>query len=200
MPKKIYWLTFLLLMIVVGSVKGYKYLPTTSTQDLSTEQSSSTRPITELTVDRIKVYKSKRYLELIQQNQVVRRYPIRLGFDPLGHKTTEGDGKTPEGTYTIDWRNPSSAFYKSLHVSYPNQQDIAQATQRGVSAGSNIMIHGSTPKLLNSKISNSNEQNKLLYHYMPHQDWTLGCIAVSNAVMDELWVLIKDGTTIEIVP
>lgn len=145
-----------------------------------------------LPVTHIKVYKSRRYLELMHNDQVIRRYPIRLGFDPIGHKAVEGDGKTPEGSYNIDWRNANSSFYKSLHISYPNQRDSERAQQLGASAGGDIMIHGSAPQL--------GAEGQPLYHYMPRKDWTLGCIAVSNAAMDEIWRLVKDGTTIEIAP
>ncbi len=146
-------------------------------------------------IDKVNVHKSKRYLELLSHGQVMQRYPIRLGFAPTGHKLTEGDGKTPEGIYTLDWRNPNSQFYRSLHVSYPNQQDQANATMQGVKAGSNIMIHGSFPvrgKWL--------ESGKPFYQYMPQQDWTLGCIAVTNAAMDDIWARVKNGTPIEIMP
>src|SRR5215813_2842596 len=72
-------------------------------------------------IDQIKVLKSKRSLQILHKEQIIRTYPIRLGFNPIGHKVQEGDGKTPEGTYAIDWRNPNSQFYKSFHISYPNQ-------------------------------------------------------------------------------
>ncbi len=144
-------------------------------------------------IDKVRVYKSKRFLEVLQNDQVIKSYPIRLGFNPIGHKTTEGDGKTPEGLYTLDWRNPNSQFYKSLHISYPNADDIAQAKARGVSAGSAIMIHGS-PNSLNATPTTE------LYDKLLPKDWTHGCIAVSNQDMDELWENITDGTAIEILP
>lgn len=144
-------------------------------------------PITE-----IQVFKAKRELYLLHQDQVVRRYPMRLGFQPIGHKTQEGDGKTPEGRYTIDWRNPNSLFYKSLHISYPNKQDLAQAKARGVSAGGDVMIHGST----------NSETAKLpkMMDYMPNKDWTWGCVAVTNNTMDEIWKLVDNGTAIALFP
>lgn len=188
------------LVVIAGWVifNNQKYWPTPHQAELTQQlnkgltglNNSANEPI-----DKIKVYKSKRYLELVSNGQVMQRYPIRLGFEPTGHKLTEGDGKTPEGIYTLDWRNPNSQFYKSLHVSYPNQQDQAEAATHGLKAGSNIMIHGSFPvrgKLL--------ESGKPFYHYMPQQDWTLGCIAVTNAAMDDIWTRVKTGTLIEIVP
>lgn len=188
------------LAVIAGWVifNNQKYWPTPHQAELTQQlnkgltglNNSANEPI-----DKIKVYKSKRYLELLSNGQVMQRYPIRLGFEPTGHKLTEGDGKTPEGIYTLDWRNPNSQFYKSLHVSYPNQQDRTEAATHGVKAGSNIMIHGSFPvrgKLL--------ESGKPFYNYMPQQDWTLGCIAVTNAAMDDIWTRVKNGTLIEIVP
>jgi len=98
-----------------------KYLPTTASDvvfptALTSAQIQSIRQNTP--IDIIHVYKSQRYLVLQHQNKIIRRYPIRLGFSPIGHKVQEGDGKTPEGRYVIDWRNRQSSFYKSLHVSY----------------------------------------------------------------------------------
>lgn len=177
-----------------------KYWPTAHvsqlTQQLNADiNNQANDSLSKLSIDKVKVYKSKRYLELLQGDQVIKRYPIRLGFNASGRKQFEGDGKTPEGIYTLDWRNPNSQFYRSLHVSYPNMQDAQYAASKGLSAGSNIMIHGSFPtrgKLL--------ENGKPFYHYMPQKDWTLGCIAVSNAAMDDIWARTKNGTLIEIVP
>ncbi|OTG66963.1 L,D-transpeptidase catalytic domain protein [Acinetobacter sp. ANC 4470] len=144
-------------------------------------------------ISSIHVYKAARVVKLLHQDQVIRNYPMRLGFDPIGHKIQEGDGKTPEGRYVIDWRNGQSAFYKSLHISYPNQQDKATAARLGVSAGGDVMIHGS---------ATSKQMEKLpkLMDYMPQQDWTWGCIAVRNVDMDEIWKLVDNGTIIEIYP
>ena len=193
------------LIVIAGWVifNNQKYWPTPHqaelvqqlNADLDKNKRSDPTKASSRSIDKVKVYKSKRYLELLSNGQVMQRYPIRLGFEPTGHKLTEGDGKTPEGIYTLDWRNPNSQFYKSLHVSYPNAQDKQQAAAQGLSAGSNIMIHGSFPvrgKLL--------ESGKPFYHYMPQQDWTLGCIAVTNAAMDDIWTHVKNGTLIEIVP
>lgn len=144
-------------------------------------------------INLVKVFKAKRTLEILHHDQVIKTYPMRLGFDPIGHKVKEGDGKTPEGRYVIDWRNPQSQFYKSLHISYPNAKDKATAQALGVSAGGDVMIHGSA----------NNKQLKALpelMDYMPRNDWTWGCVAVRNVDMDELWKLVENGTAIEIVP
>ena len=200
--KKIVWLVLvgLLLLIVVGfGFKNAKYWPTANqmqlTQQLNNGLNTGLSSMAKEPIDKIKVYKSKRYLELLSNDRVIQRYPIRLGFEPIGNKRREGDGKTPEGIYALDWRNPNSQFYKSLHVSYPNAQDKQQAAAQGLTAGSNIMIHGSFPsrgKML--------KELKPFHHYMPSKDWTLGCIAVTNAAMDDIWSRVKNGTLIEIVP
>ena len=159
-----------------------KYLPTTASDvafpvALTVAQIQSIRQNTP--IDIIHVYKSQRYLVLEHQHNMIRRYPIRLGFNPIGHKAQEGDGKTPEGRYVIDWRNPQSSFYKSLHISYPNAKDQQKAQQLGVSAGGNIMIHGSATTKQVKVLPN-------LMHYFPQKDWTWGCIAVRNIDIDEI--------------
>ncbi|MDQ9009334.1 L,D-transpeptidase family protein [Acinetobacter gerneri] len=186
-------LIVILLSVSLYAYKSYnRFIPTTNIalQTLTQQQMADIRkqtPITEL-----RVYKSKRTLELVSHDQIIRTYPMRLGFDPLGHKKQEGDGKTPEGRYSLDWRNPNSAFYKSFHISYPNQQDKAQAKARGVSPGGDVMIHGSTT----SKINNLPE----MMNYLPQKDWTFGCIAIRNVDIDELWTLVDDHTPIIIYP
>ena len=173
-----------------------KYLPTTASDvvfptALTSAQIQSIRQNTP--IDIIHVYKSQRYLVLQHQNKIIRRYPIRLGFSPIGHKVQEGDGKTPEGRYVIDWRNRQSSFYKSLHVSYPNAKDHQNAQQLGVSTGGDIMIHGSATTKQIKTLPN-------LMSYLPQKDWTWGCIAVRNIDMDEIWQLVNNGTVIEIHP
>ena len=147
----------------------------------------------QVAIDEVRVYKAKRQVQVLQNGTVIKTYAMRLGFAPIGHKTTEGDGKTPEGSYTLDWRNPNSLFYKSLHISYTNANENAQAQARGVSAGGYVMIHGS------SNLPQGKPQ-QALYDYLPREDWTHGCVAVSNQDMDELWANVKNGTKIGIYP
>ena len=185
---------FALLVILLG-LAFYKYEkfipnlapihPPLSAKEI--EEINKTKPVTT-----IEVFKQQRQLKLKHHDQIIRSYPIRLGFNPMGHKQFEGDGKTPEGTYTIDWRNPQSAYYKSLHISYPNPNDLTYAKQRQKSAGGDVMIHGTVPTPATSFPASST--------YMPRKDWTLGCIAVTNADMDEIWQLVKNGTQIIIHP
>jgi murein L,D-transpeptidase YafK len=110
---------------------------------------------------------------------------LQFGAAPQGHKRFEGDERTPEGRYTIDTRNPQSAYYLSLRISYPNGDDRAYAQNRGLSPGGDIFIHG--------------QPNALPLGRVPG-DWTDGCIALSNSEMDQLWVAVADGTPIEIRP
>jgi len=140
--------------------------------------------------DLVLVKKSQRKLQLIKNGQVVREYRIALGDQPYGHKMQEGDERTPEGSYILDWRNPNSRFYKSIHVSYPNDQDIRFARYMGVSPGGMIMIHGQ-PDYIRSPKMRAQYQRR---------DWTDGCIAVQNEEMDEIWRAVRDGTPIRILP
>ncbi len=139
-------------------------------------------------VDQVLVRKEERRLYLMADDQVVRSYRISLGDNPLGHKLFEGDERTPEGDYVLDWRNSNSDFYKSIHISYPNDRDRVMAQAWGLDPGGSIMIHGLP-----------NEAGDLAFAYTG-LDWTDGCIAVSNAEMDEIWQLVSDGTPIRIMP
>jgi murein L,D-transpeptidase YafK len=132
------------------------------------------------------VKKAERRLYLMQGEEALRTYEIALGFQPVGHKTREGDGRTPEGRYVLDRRNSRSRFYKALHISYPSSRDRWRAELRGESPGGMILIHGQPSK----KASSTRAEH----------DWTLGCIAVSNREIDEIWSLTLDGTPIEILP
>jgi murein L,D-transpeptidase YafK len=139
-------------------------------------------------VDLIQVDKSERRMQLLRKGEVVRSYRVSLGANPKGHKQREGDERTPEGRYRIDGRNPRSKFYKSLHISYPNAQDRRSARSLGVSPGGAIMIHG----LPNGW--------GWAGPFLAPLDWTDGCIAVSDAEMDEIWKAVSVGTPIEIRP
>jgi murein L,D-transpeptidase YafK len=138
--------------------------------------------------DRVLVKKSERKLQLLKAGAVVREYHVALGEYPSGHKMQEGDKHTPEGDYVLDWRNPNSDFHKSIHVSYPNEQDREVAKLLGVNPGGMIMIHGLPSYIASPKIR-AEYQNR---------DWTNGCIAVQDHEMDEIWQLVRDGTPIRI--
>ncbi len=138
--------------------------------------------------DRLVVLKAERKLVLMRGDNVVKVYNVALGRYPDGAKERQGDAKTPEGTYTIDYRLRKSSFYRAIHISYPNARDMAAARMRGEDPGGKIMIHG----LANGWSA------KQIGH--PWLDWTQGCIAVTNREMDELWRLVDLGTPIEIHP
>jgi len=142
------------------------------------------------TADEVVVDKSDRKLRLMKGGQVMREYRIALGKDPVGHKYREGDQRTPEGEYVLDWRNHKSQFYKSIHVSYPNTDDRLRAQEAGYKPGGMIMIHGKP---------NYVQSSAVLAEY-DRIDWTNGCIAVNNADMDEIWHSVRDGTKIRITP
>ncbi len=130
----------------------------------------------------IVVSKKNRVMELKTGSKTLKRYRVRLGFEPAGHKTRSGDGRTPEGQYYIDRRNPRSEFYLSLGISYPNAQDIMRARSMGVDPGGDIFIHGGP---------NQRSPRK-------RGDWTAGCIAVSDAEIEEIWALTPTGIPITI--
>ncbi|EYD78030.1 ErfK/YbiS/YcfS/YnhG family protein [Rubellimicrobium mesophilum DSM 19309] len=137
-------------------------------------------------VDRILVDKSDRRLSLIQDGRVVRVYAVSLGFAPEGDKARQGDGRTPEGTFRIDRRNDASRFHLSVGIDYPQPDDRERAAEGGYSPGGDIFIHGQ-PEGIEGR-------TRLL------ADWTDGCIAVTNANMDEIWRVTPLGTEVEIVP
>ena len=140
-------------------------------------------------VDYVLVRKEERLLYLYSGNDAVRVYPIALGKQPVGQKQKEGDSRTPEGIYTLDWRNPNSRFFRSIHVSYPNINQMLAATEAGIDPGGEIMIHGQP--------SDWSDRIKLTFK---EQDWTEGCIALENQDMIEVWNLVSDGTPIKIEP
>ena len=147
-------------------------------------------PKAALTADRVIVKKGERKLQLVKAGQVVREYRVNLGDNPYGHKERQGDERTPEGDYVLDWRNPNSLFYRSIHISYPNAQDVQAARAKGVDPGGMVMIHG-RPSYIDSP--------RILAEY-DNRDWTNGCIAVKNPEMDEIWRAVRDGTPIRIQP
>jgi len=139
-------------------------------------------------VDRILVEKSKRRLTLFASKKVLKVYRIALGKNPVEPKVRQGDGKTPEGVYRIDYRNSKSHYYLSLHISYPNAEDIQRAKELDVPPGGDIMIHG-----LKNGFGWLGPLHRLF-------DWTDGCIAVTNSEIKEIWHLVPDGTLVEIRP
>ncbi len=138
--------------------------------------------------DQVLIKKAERKLHLIKDGVAFRTFDIALGIRPVGEKEQEGDFKTPEGQYILDMRNSHSEFFLSIHVSYPNFLDIRSARAKGVEPGGAIMIHGQP---------NSPSRSEAYYDT---QDWTNGCIAVSNSDMIDIWLMTANNTPIEIRP
>lgn len=138
--------------------------------------------------DRILIEKRKRRLTLIARDKVLKMYKIALGGNPDGPKIRQGDNKTPEGTYIIDSRNRDSRYHLALHISYPNDEDRKRARRLGVSPGGNIMIHG-----LRNGFS-------WIGDFHTANDWTKGCIAVTNEEIEEIARLVRNGTIVHILP
>jgi murein L,D-transpeptidase YafK len=139
-------------------------------------------------INKIIVEKGKRRMHIYSNGKLIKTYKISIGKSPIGAKENEGDKKTPEGLYIINDKNPNSAYYKNLGISYPNEQDIIKSNKKGKKPGGQIKIHG---------IKNSFFWIGKLHLII---DWTDGCIAVSNDEMDELYDIVKIGTQIEIKP
>jgi len=131
-------------------------------------------------VDAVVIEKTQRKMYMVRGAESVATYDIDLGFEPSGHKLSEGDGRTPEGTYFIDRKNPGSSFHLSLGISYPNAADVARAEAAGVDPGGDIFIHGRP----NGKYRKDDP------------DWTAGCIAVKNREIEEIYWMVPLGTPI----
>lgn len=161
--------------IIAYAIASDRYLPGLLASDLPK-------------ADRIVVSKAEKKLRLYRGRSLLAEYSAAFGDNPVGHKRQEGDERTPEGEYIIDWRNEKSSYYKSLHISYPNEKDKADAKARNVSPGGMIMIHG--------------QKNRFgwLAPITQNYDWTDGCIAVANTDMEEIWRSVENGTAISIEP
>ncbi len=139
-------------------------------------------------IDRVLVLKKEHKMLLLSGDDVVKSYEIALGRGGLGPKRRSGDRRTPEGVFTIDWRNPGSKYHLALHISYPQTADKLRAAKLGANPGGDIMIHG-----LPAPYSWVGANHRLI-------DWTDGCIAVTDSEIEEIWSLVPDGTLVEIRP
>jgi murein L,D-transpeptidase YafK len=138
--------------------------------------------------DKVVIEKAMRKLHLMRNGKAFRTFKIALGLRPVGDKKKEGDFKTPEGSYYLDSRNQNSEFFLSIRVSYPDAADVHEANQSGNDPGGAIMIHGQPNEPTRSEV------------YYRTQDWTNGCIAVSNSDMIDIWLMTGENTPIEIRP
>jgi len=138
--------------------------------------------------DSVLVIKAENRLYLISDGIAFASFRATFGANPVGHKQRQGDERTPEGNYVLDYKNPNSQFYKSIHVSYPNAKDRKNARRLGVDPGGDIMIHGQT---------NGWGWAAPVAQFFP---WTDGCVALSDRDMDKVWESVDSGTPIEIRP
>ena len=150
--------------------------------------SAATQPSAPTRADSIVILKKQHIMELFAGGKVIRTYKVALGRGGLAPKEREGDGRTPEGRYIIDEKNAASHYHKALHISYPNADDRKRAAQMHVSPGGAIMIHG-----LPNGMGWLGASHRLY-------DWTLGCVAVTDAEIDEIWNLVPVGTPVDIRP
>ena len=164
-------------LVLAGTIMWHRYGPHPPAPPLA--------PLTQQ-IDRIEIDKSDRRLTVFRGGEAMRSYDVALGFAPDGDKTQQGDGRTPEGTFRIDRRNPNSKFHLSLGIDYPKPEDIAQARAAGVSPGGDIFIHG--------------QPNGVVVPIALPGDWTAGCIAVSDIEIEELWRITPTGTEVVIRP
>jgi len=134
-------------------------------------------------VTRVVIYKESRKMYLLHGQEVLKAYDVGLGFAPNGDKTIRGDGRTPEGDYQVDRRNPNSEFHLSIGIDYPNADDVAYAKSIGKNPGGDIFIHGRPWK-----------------YRKGGQDWTAGCIAVTNREIEDIYAMVKTGTLVSIFP
>ncbi len=138
--------------------------------------------------DLVLVIKSEKTLIIKTKGKVIKQYHVVFGAQPKGHKVQEGDERTPEGQYILDFKKTDSAFYKSIHISYPNSEDKKKAQKLRFNPGGAIMIHGQP--------NGYGWFSFILQKF----NWTDGCIAVKNHEMDEIWESVAVGTPITIVP
>ena len=136
--------------------------------------------------DKVLVDKSDEKLYLLKDGTTIAEFSVAFGSNPVGHKQQEGDERTPEGHYLLDYKKSDSSFYKAIHISYPNNADRQAAAAKGVDPGGLIMIHG--------------QRNRLgwLSFITQRFNWTDGCIAVTNGEMDQIWNSVAVNTPIEI--
>lgn len=162
----------------------------------------TTQALARVQIKEVRVYKSERKLELItNDNQVYKTYKVMLGQTPVGPKRKEGDNKTPEGSYTLDLKNERSKFHKALHISYPNNKDILRAKLRGNNPGGDIMLHGLPNNFYEMRdwLASKNLDglsDEAIRSALPNYDWTNGCIAVTDAEIEEIFSLIDVPTKI----
>jgi murein L,D-transpeptidase YafK len=168
--------SLLVFLALLGAVAAVVYL-----RPAPAPQGGPLAPITRILVD-----KSDRKMVVYNGETALRSYTIALGFSPVGDKERQGDGRTPEGVFRIDRKNPGSAFSLSLGLDYPQAEDRARAAKGGYDPGGDIMIHG--------------QPNNFPEGMMAKGDWTAGCIALPNSAMREVFAATEVGAVVDVRP
>lgn len=146
-------------------------------------------------VDEVRVYKTRHRMEMLYDGKVTKVYAVMLGKGGMAPKRQEGDKRVPEGKYILDYKNPYSKFYRSIHITYPNKEDIERARELGVNPGGEIFLHGMPNYYTDLQGILTQEALNIAF---PMIDWTAGCVAVSNKEMQEIWENIEVPTPITI--
>lgn len=170
----------LLIVLMLTSVGFYLYQDNLTSQPKPIIQSKK--------VDKVIVKKSQHKLYLLNSGKVLREFHVVFGANPIGHKVQEGDERTPEGNYTLDYKKHNSSFFRAIHITYPNAKDKKNAKKLGVSPGGLIMIHGQ---------KNGFES---LSFFAQMFNWTDGCIALTNEDMAIVYDMVDSGIPIDIIP
>lgn len=183
-----YFITFLVCILLTGSSPASSGLSLSLFNYYDDNSLYAVKLPDTIVIDSIAVHKEQREMQVFSHGELIKIYRVRLGLNPIGCKQVSGDCKTPEGLYCITYGNLFSQFHKSLGISYPNAEDIARAKKLGKSAGGDIMIHGLPNR--DATVGMDRYQN----------DWTMGCIALRNEEIDELFDRVSPGTPIFITP
>lgn len=146
-------------------------------------------------VDEVRVYKTRHRMEMLYEGKVTKVYTVMLGRGGMAPKRQEGDKRVPEGKYILDYKNPYSKFYRSIHITYPNREDIERARQMGVNPGGEIFLHGMPNYYTDLQELLTEDALNIAF---PLIDWTAGCVAVSNKEMQEIWDNVEVPTPITI--
>lgn len=156
---------------------------------------STTLMATIYNVDEVRVYKTKHRMEMLFEGNITKVYTVMLGRGGMAPKRQEGDKLVPEGEYILDYKNPYSNFYRSIHLTYPNADDIKRAKEMGVNPGFDIFVHG-MPRFYSDLDEILDE--RIMNLIFKKGDWTAGCIAVQNYEMQEIWDSVEVPTPITI--
>jgi len=158
-------------------------------------------PLSEVSRPSLYIYKSERRLLLINDGTLVRDYTIGLGPHPNGDKLIRGDGRTPEGEFFICAKNPYSKYYKSLGLSYPGKKQAEEALASGRISGEEYQRITQSIQEKRLPPSGTSLGGAIFIHGGgADRDWTLGCIAVYDKVIDDLFEIIPVGTPVYVMP